>query len=107
MSDRVPPTDKPFTVVIRPKHFENAVCENANKCLIAQALRATFPGLEEESLVVGTSDLKLPLEGEWRYLRWRHDGRHIVRAFDQGLMRPGDAIDGLAVTFRPVTYPDE
>jgi hypothetical protein len=104
MSDRVPSKGQPFKVVVRPRHFDQAVKENPHQCLIAQALIDAFPGLDAESLYVSTTNLRLLSDDldDWPgSVRWNHDRRDLVRAFDQGLISPEDAKPGITVTFTP------
>jgi hypothetical protein len=108
MSDRVPPTDRPFTVIVRPKHFDGAVRESANRCVIAQALKHTFPDIHGDHVIVGSKDLRLPdapLLLDATGPRWYHDGRYLVREFDQGRLHAEDAKAGIPVTFTPVPRP--
>jgi hypothetical protein len=83
MSDRVPPEDAAeFVVDIKPADFLGAVRASASHCLVARALRRTFPDLEHVSVTTQHAEL-----GEEE---WGHDAFRVINRFDNWRLAPAD-----------------
>jgi hypothetical protein len=77
MSDRLPPKGT-FTLTVRKRHYETAVCGSNARCVLAVALKEAFPALENVN--VGTHSFATV--GPDYLEEWGHDGQFIVSAFD-------------------------
>ena len=81
MSDRLPPVDHPFSVLVRPRHARQAVPDDPLRCVIAVALKEAFPDLR--GVIVGPVDALLSF-APGHGLRRGHDGAGLVADFDAG-----------------------
>jgi hypothetical protein len=77
MSDRVPPKTV-FTLTVRKRHYETAICGSNTRCVIAVALKEAFP----EAGVVNVGTHSFAVVGPDYLDDWEHDGQSIVANFD-------------------------
>jgi hypothetical protein len=95
MSDRVPPKTV-FTLTVRKRHYETAVCGSNARCVLAVALREAFPGLE----VVNVGTNSFATIGPDYLDEWNHDGEIVVSHFDAELVNHTNAPAEQRVTFK-------
>lgn len=91
MSDRLPPTCGEFTIEVKPKHYREADTGSASQCVLAVALRATFPDLEGVSVQLTSAHLD--------HKFWHHDAKALVDAFDEHQVTERNAPPVTPVTF--------
>lgn len=103
MSDKLPPVDHAWNLVVQPHHIKEAARTSVHKCPIALALKEAFPTLV--GVRVGESYTWLTIQDESGALvirEYLHDAERFVHRFDAGL-----PVVSLQVRFTPRAVPPE